>query len=125
MSIIISYLIGFFCIEEEKIKRIFVRFNKEVLKVKYELTLIIKELEIKFKLFIIFSLILSVFSFIYISCFNFVYPYIRIEWIKSSAFIFIVMQISNILLIITESCIRYLAKKFNSERLFKLSLLLY
>ena len=125
VSIIISYLIGFFCIEEEKIKRIFVRFNKEVLKVKYELTLIIKELEIKFKLFIIFSLILSVFSFIYISCFNFVYPYIRIEWIKSSAFIFIVMQISNILLIITESCIRYLAKKFNSERLFKLSLLLY
>ena len=35
------------------------------------------------------------------------------------------LQISNILLIITESCIRYLAKKFNSERLFKLSLLLY
>ena len=124
VSIIISYLIGCFSIEEEKIKRIFVKFKKDELKVKYELSLILKTIKIRFHLFFIFSLFLSIVSFIYICCFNIVYPYIRIEWIKSSIFVFIVMQIITFLLTFLESGLRYLAIKCNSEKIFKLSLLL-
>ena len=124
VSIIISYLIGCFSIEEEKIKRIFVKFKKDELKIKYELSLILKTIKIRFYLFFIFSLFLSIVSFVYICCFNIVYPYIRIEWIKSSIFIFIVMQIITILLTFLESSLRYLAIKCNSEKIFKLSLLL-
>ena len=123
VSIIISYLIGFFSIEEEKIKRIFIRFHKEETKMRYELSLILRTVKKRFILFIIFSLLLSVASFFYLSCFNIVYPYIRIEWIKSSLFIIIFMEIVNFLLTFLESIIRYLAIKCNSEKLFKISLL--
>ena len=124
VSTIISYLIGCFSIEEEKIKRIFVRFNKDEIKVKYELSLIIKTIKKRFNLFFIFSLFVSIFSFIYISCFNIVYPYIRIEWIKSSIFIFIANQIIIFLLTVLECCLRYLAIKCNNEKMFNISLLL-
>ena len=123
VSIIISYLIGCFSIEEEKIKRIFIRFHKDETKMRYELSLILRTVKKRFILFIIFSLVLSVASFFYISCFNIVYPYIRIEWIKSSLFIIIIMEIVNFLLTFLESIIRYLAIKCNSEKLFKISLL--
>ena len=124
VSIIISYLIGCFSIEEEKIKRIFVKFKNDELKVKYELSFALNTIKIIFYLFFVFSLFLSIVSFIYICCFNIVYPYIRIEWIKSSIFVFIVMQIIIFLLTFLESGLRYLAIKCNSEKIFKLSLLL-
>ena len=124
VSIMISYLIGCFSIEEEKVKRIFIRFHKNETRMKYELSLILITIKKRFILFIIFSLFLSIVSFFYISCFNIVYPYIRIEWIKSSIFIFIVMEIVNFLLIFFGCCFRYIAIKCNSEKLFKISLLI-
>ena len=124
VSIIITYLIDFFSVEEEKIRRIFIRFRKDEIKLKYELILIFKTIKIRFISFFIFSLILSLVLIVYISCFNIVYPNIRIEWIKSSIFIFIVMQILNFILTFIECCLRYIAIYCNSEKLFKLSLLL-
>ena len=124
VSIIISFLIGLFSIEEEKIKRIFIRFNKDDSKIKIELISTLKIIKKRFIIFIFFSLFLSIISFVYICCFNIVYPYIRIEWIKSSIFIFIVMQIINFLFTFLECCIRYIAIKCNSEKLFRISLLL-
>ena len=123
VSIIISYLIGCFSIEEEKIKRIFIRFHKEETRMNYELSLLLKNIKKRFIAFIIFSLFLSVVSFFYISCFNIVYPYIRMEWIKSSIFIIIAIEIFNFLLILSSCCIRYIAIQCNSEKLFKISLL--
>ena len=124
VSIIISFLIGFFSIEEEKIKRIFIRFKKDDSKIKIELISTFKEIKRRFISFFLLSLFLSIISFIYICCFNIVYPYIRKEWIKSSIFIFIIMQIINFLFTFLECCIRYIAIKCNSEKLFKISLLL-
>ena len=123
VSIIISYLIGCFSVEEEKIKRIFIRFHKEETRMRYELSLLLKTIKKRFIAFIIFSLFLSVVSFFYISCFNIVYPYIRVEWIKSSIFIIIAIEIVNFLLILSGCCIRYMAIQCNSEKLFKISLL--
>ena len=119
---IISYLIGYFFVEQGKIKRIFKRNKEESLKIKYELSLLVKNIEKKFKILIFFSIFLSVICFVYISCFNIVYPYIRGEWIKSSLFILILMQILNLLLTFTHCCLRYLALKCNSTKIFKLSL---
>ena len=124
VSAIISFLIGFFSIEEEKIKRIFIRFNKDDSKLKLELISTLKDIKKRFFLFFLLSFFLSVISFVYICCFNIVYPYIRKEWIKSSIFIFIVMQIINFLFTFLECCIRYISIKCNSEKLFRISLLL-
>ena len=123
VNMIISFLIGLFYTEEDKLKRIFVRFYNDSLKIKHELVVTIKEIERRFKMFIIVSLVLSIFSFVYISCFNIVYPYIRIEWIVSSIFIFIVMQLVHMLIVFFECCLRFLAIQCNSEKLFKLSLI--
>ena len=124
VNIIITYIIGLFYMEEDKIKRIFIRYYKDDLKIKYELSSTIRDIESRFKLFIFFNIIISIFCFVYISCFNIVYPYIRMEWIISSIFIFIVMQLINLLSIFLGCCLRFISVKINSEKLFKLSLLL-
>ena len=122
VSGIISYFMGYFFIDEIKIKRIFVRNKREELKMKYELSILANTIESRFLYLIIFSIILSIICFFYISCFNIVYPYIRKEWIKSSLFILTLMQVLNFLITFIEAWIRLLAIKFNSKRLFRLSL---
>ena len=72
--------------------------------------------------FIVLSIILSIIFIIYISCFNIVYPYIAKEWIISSIFILLIMQIINILITFIQASVRYLAIKFKSIKLFELSL---
>ena len=121
VSEIISYFVGYVFVEEEKIKKIF-RKNKEGdIKMKYEISLIVKDIQNKFTTIILISLVLTVVCFIYISCFNNVYPYIKKEWIKSSLFILILMQFINVARTLIECLLRYCAIKVNSERLFKLS----
>ena len=122
VSGIISYLIGYFFVEEGKLKRIFIRNKEESLKMKYEISLLVKGIEKKFIILNFFSIFLSMICFVYISCFNILYPYIRGEWIKSSLFILILMQILNFLITFAHCCLRYLAIKYNSTKIFKLSL---
>ena len=123
VSGIISYLIGYFFIEEVKLKRIFVRNRNDEMKIKYELSVLAQSMRERFIGLIIFSISLSVICFIYISCFNIVYPYIRTEWIKSSTFILVLMQVINFFFTLIEACIRFLAIKCNSKKMFRLSLL--
>ena len=115
---IISYIIDFFFIEEKKIKKIFIRNKEGEMKIKYDISLITKDIEKRFKILIICSIITTILCFIYISCFNIVYPYTKIEWIKSSIFIILITQLINIILTFIECCIRYIAIKCNSDKLF-------
>ena len=121
VSGIISYFVGYVFIEEEKIKKIFRRNKEGDMKLQYELAIIVQEIRKKFNTIIIFSLILTVICFIYISCFNNVYPNIKGEWINSSLFILILMQIINLAFTFMECLFRYIAIKCNSEKIFKLS----
>ena len=121
VSGIISYLIDYFFVEELKIKKIFIRNRNNDMKMKYEIAVVLKDIENRFKSLIFFSLFLTIICFIYISCFNNVYPYIKGEWIKSSLFIIILMQIINFFLTLIQCSLRFIAIKCRSERLFKLS----
>ena len=78
----------------------------------------------RFIYFIIFSYIITLFILYYITCFNYRYYYIVNEWIKSSIFIFISIQILNILIIFAESSLRYLSFKNKRKKIYKLSLFL-
>ena len=124
VSGIISYFVGYVFVEESKIKKIFRKNKVGNIKMKYEISLIVKDIRNNFTTIIIISLILTIICFVYISCFNNVYPYIKIEWIKSSFFILILMQILNFLLTLFGCIFRYIAIKCNSEKLFRLSLLI-
>ena len=110
--------------KEYKLKKFFEYTSKKD-NFKEELISMIKCEKIKIIIFIILTILFSVFSFLYICCFNIVYVYIRSEWIKSSVLFFIITEvIINFALTFIKSCLRYIAIKFKSNGLFKLSLLL-
>ena len=117
---IIKYFISYFFDNDDYLRRIFTK----KLKFKEDKTLskFIKNLKIKFIILIVISIIITIFSFIYISCFNIVYPYIKSEWIKTSVFILIIMQILNLLSTLLGTCCRYISFKVNNLKLFRLSL---
>ena len=121
IGFIINSFISFFFLEEKKIKNLFKREKDNKLNIKYGIILLLQKIQKNYKLFFINNYIICIFSWYYLSCFNNVYPYIRREWIKSSFFIFIIMQIFSIFLILIETILRYLSFKMKSERIFKLS----
>ena len=84
----------------------------------------IKDIQKRNLAFIIISSIILLFSFFYLLCFNYVYPYSQIEWIKSSIAIMIFMQLLSLLKCILETSLRYLSYRFNSEKLYKISKIL-
>ena len=119
---IITYIIQFFFIEEIQIKKIFSK-NKEDLNIRFEMYEILKSIVKRIKILTVFSFIITIFSWYYISCLNNVYPNIRKEWIISSIFLIIIMQILTFIISLLETSIRFIALKCESEKLFKLSLL--
>ena len=121
---VITYLMGYFFVEEKKIKKMFIRNKEGETKLKIELSNILKDIKKRFTILVIICILFCIIGFIYISCFNNVYPNSKSEWIKSSLFIIILTQLMNFLLTFAESSIRYMAIKCNSEKLFKLSLIL-
>ena len=123
-GVIINYIIEFFFIEENKIKKIFKREKENIIILKYESVQMIKNTYTKYNIFIIISGIIMIISLYYVFCFNNVYSSIKGEWIKSSIIIISIMQILPILLCLLDTCIRFISFKCKSERLFKLSSIL-
>jgi len=121
---VVNYVIDCFFIEEKKIKGIFKREKDNSLFLKYETIKIIKELNKRYSYFIILSFIVTIFTWYYVSCFNYVYKYSRVEWIKSTIAIIIIMQIISIATCLIESVIRFIGFKLESEKIYKISLLL-
>ena len=123
VSAIVDYIIECFFIEEKKIKGILKREKESEIILKYEITQVIKTINKRFKYFIILSFTITILSLYYIFCFNNIYPHMKGEWIKSSIIIIIIMQILSILACLLESILRFISFRFNSEKIFRLSLL--
>jgi hypothetical protein len=121
---IIGYIVDFFFVEEIKLRKILLRKEEDSLLLKNDLYQILKSVVKKIKIFTIFNYIVVIITWYYISCFNNVYPNIKNEWIKSSFFIIIIIQILPFISSLLETCIRYISIKCESEKLFKVSLLL-
>ena len=120
---IIGYVIQFSFVEEIKIKKIFLKKRKNMISLRYEMSEILKEILKKIKILVIINYFIVGFSWYYIYCFNNVYPNIKNEWINSSIFIIIIQEFLPIILGFFEACIRFISIKFDSEKLFKISLL--
>ena len=121
VSIVISIIVDFFFVGEDKLKSIYKRekFNPENLK--ESIVKFISDIAKRNISFIIISSILLLFSFFYLLCFNYVYPYSQIEWIKSSITIVIIMQFLSFFKCFCESGLRILSFKTESEKLYKIS----
>ena len=120
-GVIINYIIEFFFMEESKIKRIFKVENGNIIVLKYEMVELIKNIYVRYNIFITISSIIMLFSLYYIFSFNNVYPCIKKEWLKSSLIIIALMQILPFILCLLDTIIRFISFKCKSERLFKLS----
>ena len=72
-------------------------------------------------IFININIIIMLFSWYYISCFNNVYPYIKIEWIKSSVFIYLLNEITSLAYIFGFALLKYISIRCKSEKLFNLT----
>ena len=123
-AVIVGYIIGIIIdcifIEERKVKRIYLREKDDYIQLKYEISVIIQSIKIRYNVFIFLCLFISVISWYYVSCFNNVYPRVKIEWIKSSITIILIMQTLSIILVLFEGLLRFLSFKYKSEKLYKI-----
>ena len=124
VSIVVGIIADFFFIDEKKIKGIFRREKDNFTVLKKKIIELVNDLKKRYIAFIIIVSIILVISFFYLLCFNYVYPYTQIEWIKSSITILIILQILSVLKCVLETSMRYLSYRFKSEKFYKICQLL-
>ena len=124
VAIVIGIITDLFFIEERRLKLIFIRGKKDKFIIKKNILDLINDIKKRNIAFIIISSVLLIIGFFYLLCFNYVYPYSQIEWIKSSITIVIIMQILSLLKCLLESGLRYLSFKCKSEKIYKVGKLL-
>ena len=117
-------IVDFFFVQEIKLKKILIKEKDNPNTLKMKIVELIKDIKKRNIAFIATSSVILLFSFFYLLCFNYVYPYSQIEWIKSSITIVIIMQLLSALKCLLESGLRYLSFKIKSEKLYKISKML-
>ena len=120
---IVEFIIKFLIEEESEIRKILLKKREKKRSLRYEMSQLLKSIFKKINILLIINYIIIIFSWYYISCFNNVYPNIKKEWIISSLFIIIIIQIIPFILGFLEASLRFISIKCNSEKLFKISLL--
>ena len=121
VNVILNYIIECFFIDEKKIIKTLKREKDNPIILKYEITQIIKEIRIRYNLFIIFSYIITIFTLYYVICFNNIYPSMKSEWIKTSIIIMISMNILSFLKCLLQSSLRFISFKIKSAKIYKVS----
>jgi hypothetical protein len=118
---IFNYISKFFFIKEKKFIKLLLRYKSSHLQLYQELYLFTIKLKNRYKGLIIICMIITAFSWYYISCFNNVYRYTKNEWLLSSFCFIIVSIILHFLTIFFGTILRYISFKFDSEKLYKIS----
>ena len=121
IGIIINYFLKYFILEEKGIKKILKREQNSIVLLKFEMSQIIKNMKIRYNIFIITCFVISIFIWYYSFCFNNIYPSMSKEWILTNIIVFFVMQVLYLIILLIETIIRFIAIKCKSERLFKMS----
>ena len=121
VSLIVGFIVDFFFVEEKKIKGIFIREKENIHNLKSEIIFLIRNIQKKYIIFIIIVFMILIIAFYYLLCFNYVYPYMQVEWIKSTIVIMIIMQILSFLTCFLETIFRFISFGYKSERIYKIS----
>ena len=118
---IINYLIDFCFTDKDFIKEIIIENKSNTSKFKKQMDQLIINLNKKYIIFIIITSFFNLFSWYYVSCFNNVYPNTKYDWIKSSLFLFIIVQLLCLLKIFLQNVLRYFSLKYKFKRFFQIS----
>ena len=106
-------------------KKIFNRERKNIVNMKVKVTKMSKGIIIRYLAFIVLVLVVFLLFMFYLLCFNYVYPHTQKEWIKSSIFFIIFMQVLYVLLALALTCIRFIAYRFKNERILRFARWIY
>ena len=120
VSSVLNFIISLLFPSENKIKKILLR-KKYLREMKNKIIIATTNIINNYYLFIGISYIFSIITWFYISCFNNAYPYLKIEWIKSSIFIIIIIQFISIFTCLLYAILRFISIKCKSEKIFKFS----
>ena len=120
VSVIVNFLINFIIINGNKIKYILNKLDNDKKIIKGEITKILFNIERSINIFYIINYFIMIISWYYISCFNNVYSNTKIEWIKSSIFIIIIMQIMPFIFSLVIALLRFISIYYNSEKIYKI-----
>ena len=124
VSIVIGIITDLFFVDETKIKGFFKRDKTQPKIMKEKVVAFINDIKKRNIAFIVIASVILIISFFYLLCFNYVYPYSQVEWIKSSITIVIIIQILSFLKCLLQSGLSFLSFKLNSEKLYKIGKLL-
>ena len=124
VGIILSYIIEWFFIEESRLKKLFKKKKDNIQVLKNEINNIISQIKIRYILFIILTFLITIFTFIHISCFNIVYPNLKWEWLIFSVIIIVFMQALSAFVCLIHSILRFISFKCKSEKIYKISYLI-
>ena len=124
VSIVIGIITDLFFLGEDRIKKIYKSERNQPKACREKIVLLINDIKKRNIAFIVIASIILIFSFFYLLCFNYVYPYSQIEWIKSSITIIIIMQLLSVIKFLLISGLRKLSFKIRSEKMYKIGKLL-
>ena len=110
---IVNFWIEFIIISGNKIKSQLMKTTTNINNMREEITKILFKIERSINAFLVVNYFIMIISWYYISCFNNVYSYTKIEWIKSSIFIIIIMQIEPFIYTLGLSFLRYISLRCN------------
>jgi len=120
VSTVLDFIISLLFPSENKIKKILLK-KKFIKEMKNKIIITIKKIINNYWIFIGISYFFTIITWFYVSCFNNVYPYLKIEWIKSSIFIIIIIQFISIITCFLYAVFRFISIKCRSEKIFKFS----
>ena len=118
---IISILIDCIFMDENKIKKTFIREKNNAIQLKYEMSLIVSSTKKRNYSFMLICILAGIISWYYVTCFNNVYPKMSIEWIKTSITIIIIEEILSFIISFLEVELRLMSFKCKSEKIYKVS----
>ena len=124
VSIVIGIITDLFFLGEDRIKKIYKSEKNQPKACREKIVLLINDIKKRNIAFIVIASVILIFSFFYLLCFNYVYPYSQVEWIKSSITIVIIMQILSVIKCLLQSGLRKLSFKLKSEKMYKIGKLL-
>ena len=121
ITAIVQYLMGLFFANKEELKSIIKREKNNEKKLKSEMIKLIRNIKIRYIIFIILNILYKAFSWFYISSFNNAYPNTKYFWIILSLITIATAQIISVALAFLQTCLRFIAIKVKIESIFKLS----
>ena len=114
---VITFIIDFLFCDEDEIKVILTESKN----IKSEINHFVSKLTRRHIIFISITFVISCFCWLYVSCFNNVYPNTKYDWIKSSVFLISIIEIGSILTVFLQTLLRYIGLKKKSKQLFEFS----